>query len=267
MLQQTGARDNGGGLKLEAKMHFRDELRAARAETYRDAEAFDKVLFAIERLGSFIARKIGTLKTYESHLQQKAILSPLAEDIPKQLPDWHAPFSALYALLIVARNEALHQGAVARHLTAHAVELCIILEDALMTDVLCARDFMVTNPVCAHVWEPISSIRRTMLINAFSYLPVLLGTECKPTWHLISDLAIAKYLHNPKNNGDRKTLLVADLEKARDGNGMFLIQAETCNPNDEIVSVLPKLTGAPILVVDKTCQQKLRGLIMPFDVL
>lgn len=254
-------------MKPEAKMHFRDELRAARAAAYRDAEAFDQVLFAIERLGSFIARRNGTLHDFAAQLKEKAIHSPLAEDIPKQLPDWHAPFSALYALLIIARNEALHQGAVARHLTTHAVELCIILEDALMTGVSCARDFMVTNPICAHVWEPISSVRRTMLINAFSYLPVAIGTERNPDWRLVSDLAIAKYLRNAKNNGQRQKLLVADLGKASNENPMILIPAETCNPDDKIVSVLSKLTGAPILVVDKTCRQNLRGLIMPFDVL
>lgn len=248
-------------------MHSRNELRAARTETYRDAEAFDQVLFAIERLGSFIAGKIGTLKIYDMHLRKKARLSPLAEAIPKQLPNWHAPFSTLYALLQVARNEALHQGAFARHLTTHAVELCIILEDALMKEASRARDFMVTNPVCANVWEPISSVRRTMLINAFSYLPVAMDTELHPGWHLVSDLKIAKYLHDTSNGKLRLDRLAAELQQAVKANHIRLIRAKTCNPDQDIVSVLSNCTGFPVLVVDQTHPQKLRGLITPFDVL
>jgi len=248
-------------------MHFRDELREARAETFRDAEAFDQVLFAIERLGSFIADRIGTLKEYEKPLRQKASLSPLAEVIPKQLPDWHAPFSTLYALIQVARNEALHQGAFARHLTTHAVELCIILEDALMNEASRARDFMVTNPVCARVWEPISSIRRTMLINAFSYLPVAMDTETHRGWHLVSDLEIARYLRDTSNGKPRPERLAANLQQAVKAKQIRLIPGKTCNPDQDIVSVLSNCMGVPVLVVDQNYPHELRGLITPFDVL
>ena len=41
------------------------------------------------------------------------------------------PFSRLYDLVQDARNDALHQGAFARHLTIHAIGLALILEDAL----------------------------------------------------------------------------------------------------------------------------------------
>lgn len=38
---------------------------------------------------------------------------------------------ALYDLVEQGRNEALHQGAFARHLAEHAIELALALEDAL----------------------------------------------------------------------------------------------------------------------------------------
>lgn len=136
-----------------------------------------------------------------------------------------------------------------------------------MKEVSSARDFMVTNPVCAHAWEPISSVRRTMLINAFSYLPVAMHTDLHPGWHLVSDLGIAKYLHDMSNDKPRCERLAASLEQAVKANHELLIPVETCNPDEDIVSVLSNWTGFPVLVVDKTCPQKLRGLITPFDVL
>ena len=35
-----------------------------------------------------------------------------------------------------------------------------------MTDAFSARDFMVTNPLCAYLWQPMSSVRRSMLVNS-----------------------------------------------------------------------------------------------------
>ena len=53
-------------------------------------------------------------------------------------------------------------------------------------------DFMVRDPVCAHLWQPISLIRQRMLTNSFSCLPVQNEEE---QWCLVSDLQIAMYLH------------------------------------------------------------------------
>ena len=250
-------------------MHFRDELRQARADTFKDAEAFDQVLFAMERLGSFLAGKSGALKEFEPYLQCIANRSPLAEDVPKQLQNWHAPFNNLYDLVRVARNDAMHQGAFARHLTTHAVELCLILEDALMADVSRARDFMVTNPMCAQPWEPISAIRRTMLITAFSFLPVSMNSDAHQGWHLLSDLAIAKYLRGAPSSKARSERLVTSLEQAVKMD-LQLTPAKTCYPTEDIVSVINLIAGHagfPVLVIDNGRLQELRGLITPFDAL
>ena len=69
------------------------------------------------------------------------------------------------------RNDALHQGACARHLANHAVQLALVLEDALMPSEPKVSDFMVRDAICAAHWQPISFVRQQMLANSFSYLP------------------------------------------------------------------------------------------------
>lgn len=255
-------------MNQEAAIHFRNELRDARAKAFQDAEAFDQVIFVVERLGSYLTSTVGTLEQYKKRLCEEASRSPLADDIPNQLPAWHASFGTLYSLVQLARNDALHQGAFARHLTTHSVEVSVILEDALMADATCARDFMVSNPVCAHTWEPISSIRRTMLVNAFSYLPVATQNNGgQSMWHLVSDFEIACYLRGCADSTERRRRLSAHLDDAVRTKELELIPATTCNPGDDIPRVLAISTGLPVLVLEPHPSGELRGLITPFDVL
>ena len=104
-----------------------------------------------------------------------------------------------------ARNDAVHQGAYARTLTGHAVELSIILEDALMTDASKVSQFMVRDVVGAKPWHPVSYVRQQMLTHAFSYLPIWLHD----VWKLIPEYAVAKLLRNASSNIARRQHLAA----------------------------------------------------------
>jgi hypothetical protein len=159
-------------LDLEIAVFFRDQFREARATALRDAEGFQEVLFVLERFGTSLTGGIQTLKKYEGDIQKMALISPLAKDIPERHKSWHLPFSKLYELVRKARNDALHQGAFARHLTNSAIQLTLVLEDALMSDRNMAGDYMVREPVCASSWQPLSFIRQQMLAHSFTYLPV-----------------------------------------------------------------------------------------------
>src|SRR6516165_2504092 len=118
-------------LNPHAAQHFRDQLREARLRTLRDAEAFEEILFVLEHLGIQLTGKIGNLWEYRDAITQCALQSPLALEIPTICKGWHTPFEGLYDLVRYGRNDALHQGALARHLTVCAIELATILEDAL----------------------------------------------------------------------------------------------------------------------------------------
>ena len=252
-------------LDREIALHFRDQLRDARATALKDAEAFEQVVFVLERIGVYVTGSIDNLATYADTLAREASKSPLADSIPSALPDWHAPFSTLYALVRRARNDALHEGAYARHLTVHAVELSLILEDALMTDAFSARDFMVTNPLCAYLWQPMSSVRRSMLVNSFSFLPVAVGPSESPQWRLLSDFSLAAYLRTAQGPTDRNRRLARKLSDVVNENLVTLIDAPECGPEDAVTTVLERSQGRPVLVLGP--ERDLRGIVTPFDVL
>ena len=147
-------------MEHDAAIYFRDQFRDARARALRDAEAYQEVLFSIERFGSTLTGKIGNLGLYSDAIVDRARASPLAEDIPYKHRNWHVPFPALYEVVRDARNDALHQGASARHLTMHATQLVLVLEDALNEQATNVGDYMVRDPLCAYPWQPISLVRQ-----------------------------------------------------------------------------------------------------------
>jgi len=244
-------------LDLETTMYFRDQFREARATALRDAEGFQEILFVLERFVAYLTRSIGTLGSYTNDIQEAALVSPLADHIPTHCLSWHVPFSQLYELVREARNDALHQGAFARHLTGNAIQLALVLEDALMRNQNTAGD-MVRDPVCASLWQPLSFIRQKMLANSFSYLPIW----DSPHWLLISDYHISQYLRN----GNRKTRLAQTLEDARD-EGLILEEVSTSVADSPINEVLEKSKCKPVIVVDRELVERLVGIVTPFDLL
>lgn len=258
-----------GRLTSESALSFRDELRGARAAALKDAESFNQVLHAIERLGSFLAGKTSTLAAYRDDLRLLAIRSPLAHDLAKAHPELHAKFDAIYDLMRRGRNDAMHQGAAARHITTHAVELAQILEDALMTVTdQAVRDFMVISPTCAAPWQPIGFIRRAMLTNAFTYLPVNIGDEHRAVWKLVSDHAVACYLRSKDGDAQRNDRLAMSLRDAVDNHKMALLDASSCHPEESLADVVGRFKDSqPLLVFGRSRPEVLMGLLTPFDLL
>jgi CBS domain-containing protein len=253
-------------LDRAAALHFRDQLREARLTALRDAEAFEEIVFVLERIGVHLTGKIGNLREYKDAITQYASKSPLAEDIPGACQDWHTPFEGLYELVRNGRNDALHEGAFARHLTACAIELATILEDALVYEATRVRDFMIRNPVCASLWQPISSIRQIMLANSFSYLPVAVGEQHEMSWYIISDFAVATFLRAAPSDTQRRVRLACKLQDALRDKSIALCQAQTCRADDLARDVLQASQGKPVLVLGEN-PKELRGFVTPFDLL
>ncbi len=248
-------------------VYIRDQLREARAIALGDAESFHEILFAVERFGSLLTKNsIGTLGNYKYRESINAVAehSPLAEDIPNVFRQCHMPFSILYRSVNAARNDALHQGAFARHLTNHAIQLSLVLEDALMQGAVTVGDYMVRGPVCAALWQPISYIRQAMLINSFSYLPVLwVGDQQQATWYLISDYTIAQYVRH----ADRNVRLAKTLEDVIAAGDIIPSDVHVCTADISIEEALALSDGKPILVHQKSNKHELIGIVAPFDLL
>lgn len=239
---------------------FRDQLRSARSVAFADAEGFQAILHAIELMGQHLIRKVGDLGKYEKALRDQAGDSPLSENIPSNWPECHTAFPPLYSELRQARNDAMHQGAYARILTDHAVELATILEDALMKDASKVSQFMVRGVVEAKSWHPVSYVRQQMLRHAFSYLPI----QYKNAWQVISDYSVAQYLRSSENRGE---LLGRRVSEAVAAGELRLEEALVVAPKDTLTAILGKIDRAPLLVVDSDHEDMLVGLLTAADVL
>jgi hypothetical protein len=252
-------------ISKEAALSFRDQLREARLKAQADAEAFEEIVFVLERLGCYLRKEQGSLGRYEKYIVRLASRSPLFHTVPDAFRELHIPFPILYDRVRQARNDAMHGGAAARYATAHAVELAVVLEDALMNGYDKVSDFMVRNVICAELWQPLSFIRQIMLASSFSCLPVKAVHDGKPLWELVSDKALAQYLRCVSNGGLLKDLLVQPLGEAK-GNGMILPVARTCVATDPVRDVLAGWDGQPVLVVRQN-KGELLGILTPYDLL
>ena len=175
--------------KQAVYLYFARQLRAARAQVQADAEGYVAVAIAVEQLGAALgAKKTGMDAAMKVIVQ---VLSPLSDG-------WaygHNGSPSLDAAchrVRKARNVAVHEGAMSRAVAAHAIDLTIGLEIALMTaaDTYAAHAWMVPHPTVAHPWMTVAQVRSALLAGGFSTLPI----QWNGTWRLVHDIDVVAYL-------------------------------------------------------------------------
>jgi len=232
-----------------AKLCFADQMRSAREAAIKDGEAFDVVIHAVERLGSFLHGKQENLGAYKNDLNALIEASDVASV---------TPFSVLFKMVKDARNDALHQGAFARHLTVHSIELALCLEGALRNGMpAIVENYMVRNPTCAELWQPVSMIRQQMLANSFSFMPV----KTQSGWRLVSDSHLAVYLRNDPDRRKERMARRLDDSEIELGPAKFVSEA------DQLADAAKVVVSGPALVHHRENQEILVGILTAFDLL
>lgn len=246
------------------RLYYRDQLRSARYAALADAEGFGEICFALEALGLRLLGKKRDLGRYEVKLAELACDSVVLKELSAQVPQYFTKFSALYESVRLARNDAMHTGVYARHITSAAIELCIGMEEALMCEQDVPRkqvaDFMVKSPVSIEVWQPVAHARQLMLMHSFSFLPVHHGS-----WKLLSEVAMAKYLNS---GGNWNQLLAAPIELAAK-NGLKLIDANVVDLNTNVKELLAMTdeSAIPTLWLVEERPGRLCGVLSPFELM
>ncbi|HSP80368.1 MAG TPA: hypothetical protein VLQ93_17685 [Myxococcaceae bacterium] len=241
-------------------LFFRNQLREARAQALRDAEDFHALLFTFERLGAYL--RGGTGRGFGAY--KEAILQLVAPNVDgTATPQTDFEPQHLLELVRIARNDALHQGASARHLTINAIRIALLLEDALMNQVIpqLVRHFMVANPTCAELWQPLGVVRHSMLANSFSYLPI---KDERGNWMLLSDYSVARFIRGP----DRTKRLDMSVGEALKLNlELKLDKPVAVDVDQEVPKLLEKpFNGLPFLVLEAG-GARLAGILTAFDLL
>lgn len=240
-----------------------------------DSEGFTEILFAIEELGALMKTKVMALGQYRAELRDLAALSPLSWE-GSESPNTKR-FEWLFALVKDVRNEAMHQGASARHATDRCVDLCLMLEDALATFRSTVGHLMVVSVVEAKLHETVSAVRRTMLSHSFSFLPVQLEDG---HWSLISDAEVARFLRQHHETCLRADRLAMPLSATLGGDGSEVSAGKALRKircvdaaayvgeEDDVNSVLDRIDERPVLVTsDGQPKGRLVGILTSFDLL
>lgn len=249
---------------------FCAQFRSARAAALRSAEDFHELLYVTERLGYFLTcgreNTLGAMRDAVLAIATTSQLTRLGFG-----PDGsRIEISSLYNMVTQARNDALHQGARARHLTTHAIELALILEDALMSlpdaresHARCVRDYMVREPMVAESWQQLAMIRQIMLTHSFSCLPVWYPSDNGGSWQLLSDRKLAAYLQG----NQRMTRLGQSLADAVNADPTLLMPAKTLTPDSSIEEAVTVTENGLLLVVHPADRARLVGVLSAFDLL
>jgi precorrin-8X/cobalt-precorrin-8 methylmutase len=250
-------------LDQDTRRYLRDELRDARARAFEDAEGFQPVIVALERMGAALTGEVHSLGAYE-HAVNQYVANSLGAG--RSAPSSETPFPVLYELVRRGRNDAAHQGAYARLLTQHAIAVALVVEDALMAGSFAVRDFMVRNPISVLPWQPVAAVRQLMLVHSFSYLPILVTDGDQPAWRLLSDLGVAQHLRDATDI-ERRQRLAAPVGEAIRSGGLRTEPASTCHPEDPVSAILTGWDRRISLVLEPGTPQRLCGVITPFDLL
>ena len=250
------------------RIYFRDLFRSARAKAQKNLESFHDILFALEKLGltikpSPIISKHTNLGAYKDRICDFIETGSIDEESP-----YYISPEQLYILVKDYRNDALHQGSVARNLTSRAIHLSLLIEGALMSEQYKVNAYMVSNVTVAEIWHPISLIRQQMLENSFSYIPYIHNG----VWYIISDYDIVKYLKRDNPGKDKLTKRLSMPLGEIIGNHdhqVFPQLANICYKDQFISNIIntDKKNDSPFIVVDKDNVERILGIITPFDIL
>lgn len=259
----------------ESALTFRNAFREARLKVLANAENYQELLFVLERLTMHLT---GESKTLGNDKARNCIMELVRhgalEGKPAASDTGELCASDLYELVRHARNDAMHEGAFARNLAVHLVQLSVILEDALVNkaDGRKAKHYMMREPVTAQPWEPIAFVRQKMLVHSFSHLPVRID-GC---WKIVSDHGIAVHLWQPDGGACVKKKLQQRLDCAVKEETLKVRCAVVVKPEDVMREVVEKREryireGYPILVnadiKDESENPLLMGILTPFDLL
>lgn len=248
-------------------LFYRGQLHAARYAALADAEAFSDVCFALEALGLRLLGKQGDLNRYEKRIYEYAQKSPIFDRFAKEAQFQFKTFDALYRIVRMARNDAIHIGAYARHATEAAIELCIVLEEGVMMGAKrTVGNMMVKSPITVEPWQPVAHARQLMLMHSFSFLPV----RFQERWWLVSELGLAKFLKvKSEIKFQRLGMTVEDAGKEM---GLIPVPEEqllsALSPVEDILNNARAEAGPTLwLVVDRNRPDFLAGILSPFELM
>ena len=118
---------------------------------------------------------------------------------------------------------------------------------------------MVRSPLIVSKCEPLSHVRKEMLLNSYSFIPIYIEDK----WQLISDYCLYNYLKT-KNNPD--SALRESVSTACQ-NGLQLVEPTRIVNEKESIKEINLNTTIPVLVHRIEEKNNLVGILTSFDLI
>ncbi len=247
-------------LTKNQRVEFLARLRDARALVLRDGESFREASTVLEHIGQVIGGRIGNgLKDHELAIVSLAKQAGQGDE---------ESVTRLFNVVREARNKAVHDGAYARHLNGRLVDLLLLLEEAIMTNMDHVEDLMVRSPLSAEPWHLVSHVRKMMLANSFSCIPIFKCKAGKDRWMLLQDATLMHWIRSEPNKKKQKERLAMPVGEAITNHALAVKGAICCGRVATIGDLLPRMNDDPTLVTEKIDgEERLLGIITAFDLL
>ena len=258
-------------LSVEAARGLRADLKGALTGFANGRGSVEAVLHEIERIAQYVSGK--------PHVTLRQATKPMKRLVrryaPGRLVDTGLPgvgWDELYDRVVDGRNDIAHTGTEAalagtRVATLATVLSAVLTELARNEDMVRVRDVMVSNPVCAHGWQTIADLRRTMLVNDYSALPLSRGPEDDGTWGCVRAEELAAFIAREDRSARGFTL--AEVRADERGVSLSIYPAnvvQECSPVKTLPGeAVPQLPVVVTRTVDG--RSEIVGIVTAFDLL
>ena len=259
-----------GRLSMDAARELRRDLKAALTRAASGRGDTGPLLHEIERIAKYAeGNHEATLEKAAEAMRTLVELSAgwATRDAGLREMCWRT----LYHEVKNARNDIAHTGTEAVLARTLAMASAAVLLDALSgvageNEMKTVKDVMVVGPVCAHPWQTVADVRRTMLATDYSELPMAGGGR-EDCWETVTAQNLAMFL---TERGSRLGLRLDEARKQPD-NPLALHRASTVDEDKPLHEFRTGAPGRPDLPVVVTRSSPdgpvLVGIVTAFDLL
>ena len=263
-----------GRLTPDTARSLRAELKAVLTEVASGRDGVASLLHQVERVARYASGRSGA-GLWEARGDMRAMVGLFAGDALRNTGLGSMDWDRLYDLVRDARNDMAHTGTEAVLAKTRTMAVAGVLLEALLgvageDGMATLAEVMVADPVCAHRWQTVADVRRTMLVTDFSDLPLAV----EPTggrWPAVTAHGLAAYLGaEPAERKERmgRTVGEALVEACRPLQLCQLPMAAADMPVRDIWDGAGEGWRLPLVVTrEEESEPVLVGIVTEFDLL
>ncbi len=258
-------------ISADAARALRGDLKGALTGFANGRGSVEALLHEIERIAKYVTGCPDIALGPATEAMRRLVRS----DAPARLADTGLPgveWDDLYRCVLRGRNDIAHTGTEAALTGTRVAALATVLLGALVelakeNDMGTMKDVMVSNPMCAHDWQTLADLRRTMLVNDYSALPLRDGGTDEEKWDCVRAEELAVFLARENGRARGCTLKMARCGEC--GSRMRVYPADAVKEDEPLGQLLgedePRL---PVVVTRKVGKRREAvGIVTAFDLL